>query len=75
VAAVVVLVTRRRGASMATLVPTGLIFLNAISVMVTVSGPGNPVMWPIVGSAVLITVALMIDLTTAGAPQTCHPHR
>lgn len=58
-AAVAVLLTHRAGPSLATLIPTCLILWSAVRVMVDVSGPGNPVMWPIVVAAILIAITLI----------------
>lgn len=58
-AAVMVLVTRRQAASLAAAIPTGLILSSAILVMATVSGPGNPIMWPLAIVSCLTAVALV----------------
>lgn len=47
ICAIVVLTTRRPGACLAELIPTVLIASSAIDIMVTVSGPANPIMLPI----------------------------
>lgn len=59
VAAVILLMTHRRGAALVALLPTALLLLTAVQVMVTVSGPGNPIMWPIAAATTLTGIALL----------------
>jgi hypothetical protein len=70
VAAIAVLITHRPGAAFVAVIPTSLILLSALLVMVTVSGPGNPIMWPIAVAAVLTVVAL---IRGAAATNTARP--
>jgi hypothetical protein len=70
VAAIAVLVTHRREAALAALLPTGLILYAAIRVMVDVSGLDNPIMWPVAVGAGLTAIALVCGRTVSdyGAP-------
>ena len=70
VAAIAVLVTHRREAALAALVPTGLILYAAVRVMVDVSGPNNPIMWPVAVASGLTAFALICGGTISdyGAP-------
>jgi hypothetical protein len=69
-AAIAVLITHRPGAAFVAVFPTSLILSSALQVMVTVSGPGNPIMWPIAVAAVLTVVAL---IRGAAATNTARP--
>ncbi|PZR82008.1 MAG: hypothetical protein DLM65_04915 [Candidatus Aeolococcus gillhamiae] len=68
ICAIVILATRRSGACLAALFPTVLIAVSAIAIMVTVSGPANPVMLPIAISTVLISWALARGAMTPELP-------
>lgn len=67
VAAIAVLMTHRRAAALAAILPTCLILSSAILVMVTVSGLDNPIMWPIAVAAGLTVVALIWGRTVGNA--------
>jgi hypothetical protein len=69
VLAVTVLVTRHPLAAWMALVPTGLVLLTAIEIMVSVSGPANPVMWPVAAVSVMVALALLTGLRSRPAPQ------
>lgn len=58
-AGIYVLVGRRSRAGVIALVPTAMILASAIDIMVTVSGPANPVMVPIAVVSVVVAAALV----------------
>jgi hypothetical protein len=63
--AILLLGTGRRAVSLIGLLPTLAILASAIAVMVTVSGPGNPVMVPVAGWSIAV-VGLLAAASTGG---------
>jgi len=61
--AIVLILTRRRAASLFTMLPTLSILASAIAVMVTVSGPANPIMVPVAAWSILVAGALVAALS------------
>ena len=70
--ALIVLFTRHPLACLVAMVPTALIIATAIEVMVQVSGPANPVMWPVIALSIIIEVALLKG--AIGAEHVAAPH-